>query len=167
MLSFFKKGTKEKDGKLQTIILLLGAALGITLLLFGGFRGKQQSNDTQETASVAEEALIRYQDYLESRIRALCESMGYGSVFAIVTLEGDFEEVYATEWVDGNEAYVTVGKGSSAEALPLSRKAPEIMGIGIVFRAPISDARHAELLSLISSAFHTSTNRIYITSSSP
>lgn len=167
MISFLKKGQKNKDGNLSVIILLVGAAIGVALLLFGGTKEKAASAEPQNVSVHAEEGLIRYQEYLEKRITALCESMGFGKLSAIVTLEGDFEEVYATEWADGNEEFVIVGKGSSSEALPVSRKAPEIMGIGIVFHTRIPDTRLGEVISLISAAFHTPTNRIFITSASP
>ena len=105
-----------------------------------------------------------YQDYLEKRIKTLCESVsGVRNVTVVVTLSGSFESVYATEWPDGNEEYVILGSGSSASPIYLSRSAPEIAGIGIVCSGGANDNVRRELISLLSATFHISSNRIYIT----
>ncbi|MBQ9806485.1 MAG: hypothetical protein IJW49_08290 [Clostridia bacterium] len=143
-------------------ILIVGGVIGIALILFGS----HESNVTEpieDTVPVPETDTVRYQEYLETRIEELCASMGLGEVSAIVTLEGSFREIYATEWQGENEEYVIVGSGSSAQALLLSRQAPEIMGIGVVCRTSLSPIRSNELVSLLSATFHTPTNRIYIT----
>ena len=162
MFSIFKK-TKESEGKKLPILLLLaGGIVGIALILFGSM-GSDSPEPISESQANKEEEIVRYQEYLESRVEALCTSMGLGKVSAIVTLEGSFEEIYATEWHGENEQYVVLGSGSSEQALLLSRNAPNIMGIGVVCHSPLSPTRHDELLSLLSATFHTPSNRIYIT----
>ena len=161
MLSFLRKGP---DGKRQPSILLLGgcALLGILLILWGGGSNKSvQESDT--SAAPIEADMTRYQEYLEQRVLTLCESVGVRNASAVVTLESGFVSVYATERAGENEEYVILGNGSGAHALLLSQTAPPIMGIGIVCHTPISDTARAELITLLSSAFHTPTNRIYVT----
>ncbi len=167
MFSFLQK--KEESGETspnrrRLWLILAAAAVGIALLLLGGGSETAADTDEKKLYSPEEDEIVLYQQYLEERIRALCESVsGVGHVTVIVTLEGGFESVYATEWIDGNEEYVILGSGSNAEALFLSRNAPGISGVGIVCSGGENLAVRGELISLISSAFHISTNRIYIT----
>lgn len=155
-----------QSGKLRLVLIVGGALLGISLLLFGGSLGdsKKEKTDDAPTVLSPQEELDAYQAYLEKRVMALCESVrGVDNVTVAVTLNGGFEEIYATEWIEGNEEYVIVGSGSNASALYLSRTAPEIAGIGIVCSGGGNTDIRQELLSLISASFHVPANRIYIT----
>ena len=164
MFDFLKKGTASEKGRLRLYLLLGCGLLGILLILFGS-GGKKTADATQETPySTSSDELVIYQDYLEERIKTLCESVsGVRNVTVVVTLSGTFESVYATEWPDGNEEYVILGSGSSASPIYLSRSAPEIAGIGIVCSGGANDNVRRELISLLSATFHISSNRIYIT----
>ena len=163
MFDFLKKGTASEKGRLRLYLLLGCGLLGILLILFGS-SGKKTEDATQETPySTSTDELVIYQDYLEERIKTLCEAVsGVKNVTVVVTLSGTFESVYATEWPDGNEEYVILGSGSSASPIYLSRSAPEIAGIGIVCSGGSNDNVRRELISLLSATFHISSNRIYI-----
>ncbi len=166
MLSIFKKSRENGDGgSLRAWIILIAAVAGIALLLFGGMADKKsdKKEEAAEDASQSSE-MILYQTYLESRVKALCESVaGVGEVTAIVTLEGGFEAVYATEMSDGDEVYVVLGSGSGSSALFLTQTAPVISGIGVVCHGGGNERLCHELTELVSAAFHISSNRIYIT----
>ena len=162
MIAFFKKNNDGSAKKMPIWILIIGGVLGIALILFGSHESTAPE-PMEEPTTVTETDTVRYQEHLETRIEELCVSMGLGEVSAIVTLDGSFREIYATEWRGENEEYVIVGSGSSAQALLLSRKAPEIMGIGVVCRVPLSPMKNNELVALLSATFHTPTNRIHIT----
>lgn len=164
MFDFLKKGNALQNGRLRLYLLLGCGVLGILLILFGS-SGKKAEKTAEETPySTSTDELVIYQDYLESRIKKLCESVsGVRNVTVVVTLSGSFESVYATEWPDGNEEYVILGSGSSASPIYLSRSAPEIAGIGIVCSGGANDNVRRELISLLSATFHISSNRIYIT----
>ena len=149
-------------GKRRLLPLLLLAALGVLLLLFGA--SGITKNETGTEAESATDDLQAYQKQLEERIRQLCKSVdGVGDVTVVVSLEGGFTSVYATEYHDGNESYVIVGSGSSAKPLLLSRETPQIAGVGIVCKGSADPSIRHELTVLISAAFHISSNRIYIT----
>lgn len=166
---FFHKGKETADqpnGKLRWILLAGGALLGILLLLFGGNTEKSNQKQSDDAALdvTPQQELENYQSYIETRVKALCESVeGVENVTVAVTLNGNFEEIYAKEFIDGNEEYVIVGSGSNASALYLSRNAPEIAGIGVVCRGGGNTDIRRELLSLLSAAFRVPANRIYIT----
>lgn len=163
MFDFLKKGAMKENGRLRLYLLLGCGLLGILLIVFGSSGKKVEQSNTEKPYSTAEDELIIYQDYLEQRIKTLCESVsGVRNVTVVVTLSGTFESVYATEWPDGNEEYVILGSGSSASPIYLSRSAPEIAGIGIVCSGGANDNVRRELISLLSATFHISSNRIYI-----
>lgn len=157
--------TPDSTGKLRLILILAGGILGVILLLLanGKLLGKETESLDANTEPSAKQELEEYQTYLEGRIRGLCESVdGVSGVVVAVTLSGNFEEIYATESVDGNEEYVIIGSGANASALYLSREAPEIAGIGIVCNGGGNANVRQELTSLISAAFHVPSNRIYV-----
>lgn len=166
MFSFLKgrEGGEKKEGAPRPWILIIAALIGILLLLFGDRipLGKTAAESVDEDAE--EDELILYQSYLEDRVKSLCESVsGVSHVTAVVSLSGGFESIYATQ-IDGDaEEYVVIGSGSSAEALFLSRAAPEIRGIGIVCRGGGNPTVKQELTALLGATFHVSSNRIYIT----
>ena len=164
MFDFLKKANLKENGRLRLYLLLGCGLLGVLLILFGSGEKKAQDSPTESPYSTSTDELVIYQDYLEARIKKLCESVsGVRNVTVVVTLSGSFESVYATEWPDGNEEYVILGSGSSASPIYLSRSAPEIAGIGIVCSGGSNDTIRRELISLLSATFHISSNRIYIT----
>lgn len=166
MFDFLKKGTdgEEKSTKARLWLILLGAALGVGLLLWGGAREESTEGVADIPYSPNDDELVLYQSYLEERVKAVCESVeGVSNVTAIVTLSGGFSSVYATEHPDGNEEYVIIGSGSNASALFLSRSAPEIAGIGIVCRGGSDSRIQKELTALLGACFHIPSNRIYVT----
>ncbi len=161
-----KEDSPQTNGKLRLALVAGGAMVGMLLLLFGGNMGSSKKTEDSEAPSevTPQEELEAYQSYLEDRVKTLCESVeGVEKVTVAVTLNGNFEEIYAKEWIDGNEEYVIVGSGSNASALYLSRTAPEIAGIGVVCRGGGNTDIRQELLSLLSAAFRVPANRIYIT----
>ena len=163
MFDFLKKGNPKENGQLRLYLLLGCGVLGILLILFGSGEKKAEKVTEETPYNTSNDELVIYQDYLEERIKKLCESVnGVKNVTVVVTLSGTFESVYATEWPDGNEEYVILGSGSSASPIYLSRSAPEIAGIGIVCSGGANDNVKRELISLLSAAFHISSNRIYI-----
>ena len=167
-MSFFQKhkdGDAQSGGNTKWLLLAGGALLGILLLLWSGNAEQTlQNDDAASQSTTPQEELEAYQVYLEGRVRTLCQSVeGVDNVTVAVTLSGCFEEIYATEFIDGNEEYVILGSGSNASALHLSRSAPEIAGIGVVCRGGGNTDVRRELLSLLSAAFHVPANRIYIT----
>lgn len=162
------EGSPEASGKMRLILIVAGAAAGILLLILGGGNlfPSSEEKDVRPSEPSAQEELVQYQTYLENRVKTLCESVnGVSGVTAIVTLSGNFEEIYAKEYVDGNEEYVIVGSGSNASALHLSRLAPEIAGIGVVCRGGGNDDVRRELTTLLCAAFRIPSNRVYIVES--
>ena len=165
MFAFWKKSTDGAGEKSRKPwLVLLGAALGVLLLLFGsGSSLTGTGGKTAEASESKKNEIVEYQAHLEERVEELCESVaGVGNVSAVVTLAGGFELVYATELHGEDEDYVILGSGSAASGLLLQQKAPQIVGIGIVCSGAQSDAVRNELILLVSASFDLPTNRIYV-----
>lgn len=164
MMNEQKEEPAGRQSRKKLWLICAGAGLGILLLLVGSgwFGGKEGSAPATEAATGAEE-LAEYRKEVEGRIRDLCRyALGSDRVEVAVSLAGGFETVYATEEKNGATVYTVIGSGSNAEALILTRKPPEIAGIGIVCRGGGTAETRAELTALISAAFHVPTNRIRI-----
>ena len=158
-----KEPNKKRDRR-KLAVILLGGLAGVLLLLAGS--GWFSSPKTKTTAEVrsAEEELETYRAAVEARIASLCASVaGVGDVKVAVTLSGGVETVYATEIRNGSEVYATVGSGSGATALVVSRDPPTVVGIGVVCRGGGNSEVRNELTALLSSAFRVPTNRIRVT----
>ena len=137
-------------------IILAALALGVGLLLLGG-----AGDSTGKKAGETE--ISEYAAELEKRIGELCSQVeGVGRVTVAVSLEGGFENVYAT---DENGRVITVGSGSSASGIVIKRKPPTIAGVGIVCRGGDDPAVQRRLISLIGAAYGVGSNRIFITES--
>ncbi len=157
----------KKSGKLA--IALVGIALGAILLFFGNRAGKETAdpapNAPPETQTPTAE---EYRADLEGRMEAICAQVaGVGSVDIIVTLEGGFEYVYATDrktTVGGEStSYITLGSGDSESLVYITERAPAITGIGVVCTGGMDPTVRREVTSLLSAAFGVGSNKIYVT----
>lgn len=147
-----------------TVYALLGAAAGLLLLLWGSFGGTNN-----EAASFSDTAEIEaYCTYLESQAVKLCESVkGVSEVTVTLTLDGGFEQVYATDKTvsGGTQSFehVKLGSGSGAQLCAVSVSAPRVVGIGVTCRGGGNERVRAELSELLCAAFGVGANKIYIT----
>ena len=153
----------EKKNR-ATVYAILGAAAGLLRLLWGSFGG-----GVSEAASLSETAEIEaYCTYLEAQAVKLCESVkGVSNVTVTLTLDGGFEQVYATDrTVSGNAQsyeHVKLGSGSGAQLCAVSVSAPRVAGIGVTCRGGGNERVRAELTELLCAAFGVGANKIYIT----
>lgn len=154
------KGEKKNSA---VIFAVIGAAVGILLLLWGSFGGTKESAELSDTDEIE-----AYCSYLEEQAVRLCESVkGVSNVTVTLTLEGGFEQVYAADkTMTGNGQsieYVKLGSGSNAELCAVSVSTPKVVGIGVTCKGGKSESVRAELTALLSAAFGVGTNKIYIT----
>ena len=101
-------------------------------------------------------------------MEAICAQVaGVGTVDVVVTLEGGYEYVYATDVkiVSGSETrtYITVGSGNSETLVYITERAPAITGIGVVCTGGMDAGVRREVTSLLSAAFGVGSNKIYVT----
>lgn len=167
-------GQMKKSGKLW--IVLLGAAIGLGLLVVGSFDLPifKKDEGKPSTANTEQAELQAYREQLGREIATLCSGVrGVGEVQVVVTLSGGYEYVYACDVQSktGNdsstweESYVLVGSGSSQAPLLLMRLQPSVAGVGIVCAGGGDPAVQNELVALVSAAFGIGTNKIHVSAS--
>lgn len=141
----------QKDiSKWKVAIIGIGFVIGIAMLFFGG-------GDSQKS-EIKKDGINDYRETLEVKLEVLCEAMTGGDVEVFVSLEEGFSYSYA---LDSRGGVVTVGSGSSEEALVESVAMPRIAGVGVV--CVNGDFEEKRLLELISSSLGVGTNKIFIT----
>lgn len=153
-------------------ILLVGAVVGVLLIIIGNSEWGVERSEREQTSTVENDPLSAYATQTEQKIAALCSGVaGVSNVQVIVTLEGDFTYVYATESEssqkegvsESHTTYVTVGSGANEQTVLLTRTYPRVSGIGIVCGGG-GDARiRRELLALLQATYGISSTNIYIT----
>ncbi len=153
--------------------ILVGGIGIIIVLLAGGASKSGGSGEPKLASSEQSRELEAYVSALEEKIKELCEACnGVSKVSVMLTLDGGFEYVYATntEYSDnsyGNsrtEEYFVIGQGSNQQCVLLRQKLPVIAGVGIVCKGASDDVVKHELTLLISSTLNIGVNKIYITS---
>ena len=100
---------KKSKNSGKIILIILGAALGLFLLVFGSYAEKSDSDAESEKAQSIEYSSLDADEYAretEGRIARLCEKVsGVGSVNVSVTLDGGYNAVYAQNSQSGSSGY--------------------------------------------------------------
>ncbi len=165
-----ENGIKNTNKK-KTVLIILCAVVGVFLLLFGSFGKSSDPSGEEENRIPSDLDPSAYADRIEEQVVELCSRVkGVGTVSAVVTLEGGYRAVYATDSQSNASGYknsmVLVGSGSSEEAVLICYENPEIAGIGIVCSGSISDEVKSQIISLVAATFRIGSNRIYVVTSS-
>lgn len=163
------ENTKNAPGKKAWILLAVAAVLGACLLLWGSLAGGQKKSNSEEKQE--QEGAPDVQSYAldcETQIRQLCTAVtGSDSVKVTVTLKGGYRTLYATDSQAASSGgykseMVLVGSGSAQKAVAVGYENPEIAGVGIVCCGGEDPATAQKLISLVSAAFHISSNKIFV-----
>ena len=159
----------EKKGQLKMLPIIIGGALGVLLLIYGGSLGdgSAEKDNAAVSAQISTFDEVQYEQMLVSKIEDVCSRVsGAGKVSVAVTLDGSYRAIYAQNSSDGSSSkreYLLVGSGSSESALLLGYSPPTILGVGIVCAGGSSDKVRAEITSLVSALLDVPTNKIYVT----
>jgi stage III sporulation protein AG len=154
-------------GKRAAVIAFLCALVGILLIIMGNCRADDKNDKESGIETLDPEAYARE---VEEKVEELCNKIdGVSSTYAIVTLEGGYKAIYATDTQAGGSSAkkqtVTLGSGSGEHALLLGYENPKIAGIGIVCSGGDDPICRQNVISVVSSAFDVSTNKIFVTGS--
>ena len=154
-----------KSKKIYLLVFL--ALIGILMILLG----KNGASETKSVKGGIEDLdPSQYSSMLEERIEQLCNRVdGVSGAHAVVTLKGGYQAIYAIDSQSGNTSTknqtVIIGSGSAEKAILEGYSYPEIAGIGIVCNGGDSYEVKNKIVSLISSAFDISTNKIFVVGS--
>ena len=142
-------------------LLIAGALLGILLLILGGTSTSQSTASKEvDPLTLRAEELTAYEARLEKEIEVLCESVaGVSDASVMVSLAHGHRTEYVT---DAAGDPVTVGSGSSEQAVYGTLLSPTVTGVGVVCRGGASAEVQRVLVELISTALGISANRVYI-----
>lgn len=161
------KNTISSFLKSKKIFLLLVLALA-GVLIIALATGEKKEEDVSE--SIEELDPTRYAEELEERIEELCNRVdGVSGAYAVVTLKGGYQAIYAVDSQSGSSASknqtVVIGSGSNEQAILQGYRYPEIAGVGIVCHGGDSYEVKNKIVSLVSSAFDLSANKIFVVGS--
>ena len=160
---------KKEKGQLKMLPVIIGGAIGVLLLIYGGTLGggSAEEGNAAVSAEITSFDEVRYEEELVKKIEDVCSRVkGAGKVSVAVTLDGSYRAIYAQNSSDGSSVrreYQLVGSGSSESALLLGYSPPEILGVGIVCGGGENDTVRAEITALVSALLDVPTNRIYVT----
>ena len=142
------------------------AIIGVVLLVLGS------KNNEKEGENMGFESLdpAEYAREIEEKVEALCNRVdGAGSAYAVVTLKGGYKAIYAEDSQRGGSSSknstVIVGNGSAEKGLLIGYENPEISGIGIVCSGGDDYNVRKNIISVVSSAFDISSNKIFVSGS--
>ena len=156
----------SNNSRKKLIVLAALGILGIMLLGFSKCTSYDASNNSKST-EISGMDPSEYAKDVEEKVESLCNKIdGVGSTYAVVTLRGGYRAIYATDYQSGSSnsknQTVVIGSGSSEKALLIGYENPEISGIGIVCSGGDDPIKRANIISVVSSAFNVSTNKIFV-----
>ena len=148
------------------LLFVLIAVVGIFLIIISN----SSSAESAEEVNFENLDPSKYAREVEEKVEALCNRIdGVRSAYAVVTLKGGYRAVYATDSQSGSSssknATVIIGSGSSEKALLIGYENPEIAGIGIVCSGGDDYNVRKNVISVVSSAFNVSSNKIFVSGS--
>lgn len=161
------KNSINRSGSKKIVVLLALLALGGILLLTLG--SKSRAEDAQENG-IQNLDPAKYASEVEQRVETLCNKVdGASSAYAVVTLKGGYRAIYASDSQSGSSssknATVIIGSGSGEKGLLIGYENPEIAGIGIVCSGGDNYNVRKNIISVVSSAFNVSSNKIFVSGS--
>ena len=161
-----KNPTSRFANKKIVIMLAILALVGILLITVGSKSG----NGAQENTGFQNLDPARYAEEVEARVETLCNKVdGASSAYAVVTLKGGYRAIYASDSQSGSssskKATVIIGSGSNEQGLLVGYENPEIAGIGIVCSGGDDYNVRKNIISVVSSAFDVSSNKIFVSGS--
>ncbi len=156
---FFNK--LKKDKRMLAVIGI--GILGMLLLLVSESGSSEKTAADTEAMPYGTDA----ENELEQRLEKLLSVVsGVGKVNVMVTLDGTWENIYATdsETKDGAEKneYVTVKEDGSTVGLRLRAVCPAVKGVGVSCEGAGSAAVRENVTSLICAALGIPSNRVYV-----
>ena len=159
--------TRSNKDKRKILFFVLLAIVGVAVILIANKSAGEQTTDKSELADLDP---AQYARYVEERVEELCNKIdGVSSTYAVVTLKGGYTAIYASDVQNGTSnsknQTVIIGSGSQEKGLLIGYQNPEISGIGIVCSGGDDYNIRKNIISVVSSAFDLSSNKIFVAGS--
>ncbi len=159
----------RKDKKMQIIISAL--VIGIILIVISSFGGRDEKK--QEIPSEIQENFneSEYTKALENKLEEMISLInGAGETKVIVTLECDYETVYAKDGsfakddnsTDEDSEYIIIDSADTQGGLVLKTVTPKIRGVAVVCSGGDSLYVRSAVTELLSAVLDVSSNRISV-----
>lgn len=154
----------EKDPpKLKKQFIIIGAVLGLLLMLLPGFFKVKESKKEE----ISTQSTEYYSELLENKLEELLsEAKGVGKVRVVVTLDSSVESVLAQNSNRSESSiavdYVIISTNEGEEAVPLCEIYPKVRGVAVVCTGGTNAEVKERVTSLVSSALGISSNKIAV-----
>ncbi len=173
---FKAKITKFILSHTRGCILTFTAVFGLTLLLFASFN--ENSDKTHEYTFEADNELEEYRISLENSLsKTVSKITGAGNSQVMITLEGSFETVYASnarlDETSGNsnenqkttekQLATTSNRTDGEKPIVVKKLSPKIKGVLIVCQGGSNTQIKNDVINAASTALNIPTSRIYVT----
>lgn len=147
-------------GRRRLPLLVVGALLGVLLLLLGSVGTKEEESESEDLLATRAAELAAYEETLEKELASLCDAVsGVSHVRVFVSFESGYVMKYTT---NGEGDPVTVGSGSKEQALFETVVPPRVAGVGIVCNGGERASVRQEITELVSAALGVSSNRVSV-----
>lgn len=165
-----EKTKQNQNRSVKFILLVLGAAVGMALLILGGRADGEAAEAVQSSGASDTLDAEAYADMLEERVADICSRVaGAGKTEVFVSLKGGYRTVYAVDSQANSSGYksevVMSGSGADKKAVVTAYENPEIGGVAIVCEGAGNSAVRTQIISLVSAALGIGTNKIYVAAS--
>lgn len=156
----------KKNGALK--LIMIGFAVGITLLLLGSFAlSNEDSKKGESEQDIADNTVFKeYKETVRQEVEDICMSVsGVKGATAVVFFDSLGGSIYAQNTQSGNtdkNEYVIIGSGSSSHALYIGESLPSLSGIGVVCNTGGNASVRNEVAALLSAAYGLPLTRVYV-----
>lgn len=162
-----EKTKQNSKNRQKMILIILGGAVGVFLLLFGGRLGGGENEGESEVSEDGYSMAREYADMIEGRVEEICSGVdGASDVRVFVSLAGGYRTVYAYDSQASSTGHknqlVMSGSGADKKAVVTAYEYPRISGVGIVCRGADNANVRAQIIALVSASLDVPTNKIYV-----
>lgn len=154
---------KLKEDK-KTALILIGAILGMVLIMFSGNSVENENKSTEN--NLISETMVQE----EKLQKLLSEIEGAGKVKVMITYKNGGEDVFAfdkDETFRDNEQnfksdYIIIKNSDGETGLKLKTVSPEVKGVAVVCSGASDPVTKEQIISVVSALFDISTKNISV-----
>ncbi len=164
---FFKSG---KQDKIRVLILAV-AAFGIILIVLSSLSESEDSGAEETTAKSQGFSEAEYSENLENKLEEMISSLaGAGRTKVVITLECDYETVYAKDGSysrdelssDEKSEYIIIDSSEQEDGLVLKTVTPKVRGAAVLCEGGADAGVRQAVSEMLSALLDIGTNQISV-----